>query len=87
MSDYPPYVKLPGDWSRVGLWCNGMNRCSRGDCPHYKHAPSDVVGRCQHPDGGWFSPGDGLTLCVPYYRALSRLCSSLLDAAKVPRAQ
>jgi len=86
----PPYVKLPGEWSRVGVWCNGILRCSRGDCPLYSTNASSIQTRrgprlCMHHDGLGLHIGGATVLCVPWYRELQRFCASLLDAAKVAR--
>lgn len=88
----PPIVSLGAEWGGIGVWCDGINRCSRGDCRYYEIPPQTPgvpqiarhsVGLCRHHDAGLFAPGHGLTLCVPFYKELTRRYSSLLlEAAK-----
>jgi hypothetical protein len=68
-ADHPPIVSLGPAWDGVGLWGDGILRCSRGDCRHYRPGgprlvspnslPVLVTSSCGHPDGGDTHLGTG----------------------------
>ena len=78
MSDLPvqvprpvPIVSLGSAWNGIGQWCGGVNRCSRGDCRYFRRRLRSSSDLCCHEDGAGIAR-DGMVLCVPFYKELTR---------------
>jgi hypothetical protein len=68
-----PIVDLGPSWAGIGQWGDGLNRCSRGDCLHYRRTlRPGPFGFCHHVDGQWHVSDVGTMLCVPFYKAMTR---------------